>query len=108
MKPLTMHQAVETTGWSQRMLRYLEQHGLVTSMRSPGGHRLYGPRQIERRVWSTTASLTVGPTRISPEGSTIGSESSTGSANRPVPASIAGSPPSLCTIRRPYQPQHTA
>jgi adenosylhomocysteinase len=48
MKPLTMHQAVETTGWSQRMLRYLEQHGLVTSMRSPGGHRLYGPRQIER------------------------------------------------------------
>ena len=48
MKPLTMHQAVETTGWSQRMLRYLEQAGLVTSLRSAGGHRLYGPRQIER------------------------------------------------------------
>ncbi len=48
MKPLTMHQAVETTGWSQRMLRYLEQAGLVTSLRSTGGHRLYGPRQIER------------------------------------------------------------
>jgi adenosylhomocysteinase len=48
MKPLTIQQAVETTGWSQRMLRYLEQHGLVTALRSPGGHRLYGPRQIER------------------------------------------------------------
>nr|MDQ6936558.1 adenosylhomocysteinase [Actinomycetota bacterium] len=48
MKPLTMHQAVETTGWSPRMLRYLEQAGVVTAQRSPGGHRLYGERQIER------------------------------------------------------------
>ena len=48
MKPLTMQQAVETTGWSQRMLRYLEQAGLVTALRSAGGHRLYGERQIER------------------------------------------------------------
>ena len=48
MKPLTIAQAVETTGWSQRMLRYLEQAGLVTALRSPGGHRLYGERQIER------------------------------------------------------------
>ncbi len=48
MKPLTIQQAVEVTGWSQRMLRYLEQAGLVTAVRSPGGHRLYGPRQIER------------------------------------------------------------
>jgi len=30
------------------MLRYLEQAGLVTALRTPGGHRLYGPRQIER------------------------------------------------------------
>jgi len=36
------------TGWSQRMLRYLEQAGLVAALRTPGGHRLYGPRQIER------------------------------------------------------------
>ena len=43
-----MQQAVETTGWSQRMLRYLEQAGLVTALRSAGGHRLYGQRQIER------------------------------------------------------------
>ena len=48
MKPLSMHQAVETTGWSPRMLRYLEQAGVVTSLRSAGGHRQYGPRQIER------------------------------------------------------------
>src|ERR1700712_4507247 len=48
MKPLTIAQAVETTGWSQRMLRYLEQAGLVTALRTAGGHRLYGERQIER------------------------------------------------------------
>ncbi|WP_375493717.1 adenosylhomocysteinase, partial [uncultured Jatrophihabitans sp.] len=43
-----MQQAAEATGWSQRMLRYLEQAGLVAALRSPGGHRHYGPRQIER------------------------------------------------------------
>ena len=48
MTPLTMQQAADATGWSQRMLRYLEQAGLVTALRSPGGHRQYGPRQIER------------------------------------------------------------
>src|SRR5690242_10917029 len=48
MHPMTIQQAAEATGWSQRMLRYLEQAGLVTALRSPGGHRHYGPRQIER------------------------------------------------------------
>ncbi len=48
MKPMTMQQAAEATGWSQRMLRYIEQAGLVTTLRTPGGHRLYGARQIDR------------------------------------------------------------
>jgi adenosylhomocysteinase len=48
MQSLSIQQAAEATGWSQRMLRYLEQAGLVTALRTPGGHRLYGPRQIER------------------------------------------------------------
>ena len=48
MQTLTIQQAAEATGWSQRMLRYLEQAGLVAALRTPGGHRLYGPRQIER------------------------------------------------------------
>ena len=45
---MTIQQAAEATGWSQRMLRYLEQAGLVAALRTPGGHRHYGPRQIER------------------------------------------------------------
>ena len=48
MESLTIQQAAEATGWSQRMLRYLEQAGLVAALRTPGGHRHYGPRQIER------------------------------------------------------------
>ena len=30
------------------MLRYLESSGLIRPMRTPGGHRVYGPRQIQR------------------------------------------------------------
>src|SRR5689334_6692778 len=48
MESMTIQQASEATGWSQRMLRYLEQAGLVAALRTPGGHRHYGPRQIER------------------------------------------------------------
>jgi adenosylhomocysteinase len=48
MQALSIQQAAAATGWSQRMLRYLEQAGLVAALRTPGGHRHYGPRQIER------------------------------------------------------------
>ena len=48
MQTMTIQQAAEATGWSQRMLRYLEQAGLVAALRTPGGHRHYEPRQIER------------------------------------------------------------
>src|SRR5690348_16021469 len=48
MESLSIHQAADATGWSPRMLRYLEQSGLVLPLRSPGGHRHYGPRQVER------------------------------------------------------------
>src|SRR5580765_2722447 len=45
---LTIQEASAATGWSPRMLRYLEQAGLVSALRTPGGHRVYGARQIER------------------------------------------------------------
>jgi adenosylhomocysteinase len=45
---VSIQQAAELTGWSQRMLRYLEDAGLVTSVRTAGGHRQYGPRQLDR------------------------------------------------------------
>jgi adenosylhomocysteinase len=48
MKPLTMQQASTATGWSPRMLRYIEQVGLIATQRTTGGHRLYGARQIDR------------------------------------------------------------
>ncbi|MGH8862405.1 MAG: adenosylhomocysteinase, partial [Jatrophihabitantaceae bacterium] len=48
MQSLSIQQAAVATGWSQRMLRYLEQAGLVAALRTTGGHRHYGPRQIER------------------------------------------------------------
>jgi adenosylhomocysteinase len=48
MVSMTITQAAEATGWSQRMLRYLEQAGLVVALRTQGGHRHYGPRQVER------------------------------------------------------------
>lgn len=45
---LTINEAAETTGWSPRMLRYVESVGLVTPARSPAGYRLYGPAELQR------------------------------------------------------------
>ena len=45
---LTIHEAAETTGWSARMLRYIERAGLVEPERSASGYRLYGPAQLQR------------------------------------------------------------
>ncbi|HZU61650.1 MAG TPA: MerR family transcriptional regulator [Solirubrobacteraceae bacterium] len=48
MDGLTINEAAQTTGWSPRMLRYVERTGLVTAARSPSGYRLYGPAQLQR------------------------------------------------------------
>jgi MerR family copper efflux transcriptional regulator len=48
MQALTIHEAAETTGWSPRMLRYIERTGLVTAARSASGYRLYGPGELQR------------------------------------------------------------
>ena len=48
MSTLTIQEAAETTGWSPRMLRYIEQVGLVAAPRSPSGYRLYGPAELQR------------------------------------------------------------
>ena len=48
MDALTIHEAAETTGWSARMLRYIERVGLVAPRRSASGYRLYGPAELQR------------------------------------------------------------
>jgi len=48
MDALTIHEAAETTGWSPRMLRYVERVGLVEPERSGAGYRLYGPAELQR------------------------------------------------------------
>ena len=41
MTALTVSEAAARTGWSARMLRYLERHDLVVARRTPAGYRLY-------------------------------------------------------------------
>jgi MerR family transcriptional regulator, copper efflux regulator len=48
MDALTIHEAAQTTGWSPRMLRYVERVGLVAPERSGAGYRLYGPAALQR------------------------------------------------------------
>ena len=48
MDALTINEAAETTGWSPRMLRYVERVGLVEPARSGAGYRLYGPAELQR------------------------------------------------------------
>ena len=45
---LTINEAAQTTGWSARMLRYIESAGLVSPSRSASGYRLYGAGELQR------------------------------------------------------------
>jgi len=46
--PLTVGAAAAETGWSARMLRYLELHGLVVPARTRSGYRTYGLGELNR------------------------------------------------------------
>jgi DNA-binding transcriptional MerR regulator len=48
MAALTIHEAAATTGWSARMLRYLERVGLIAPSRSAGGYRVFGAAELQR------------------------------------------------------------
>ncbi|MDE3025256.1 MAG: MerR family transcriptional regulator [Acidobacteriota bacterium] len=41
-------EAAARTGWSPRMLRYLERVGLVVPARTPAGYRRYGLRELNQ------------------------------------------------------------
>jgi MerR family copper efflux transcriptional regulator len=45
---LTINEAAETTGWSPRMLRYIESAGLIEPQRTPSGYRVFGPGELQR------------------------------------------------------------
>jgi MerR family copper efflux transcriptional regulator len=45
---LAINEAAETTGWSPRMLRYLETVGLIEPPRTGAGYRIYGPGELQR------------------------------------------------------------
>jgi DNA-binding transcriptional MerR regulator len=48
VEPQTIHDAAQATGWSPRMLRYIERLGLVNPPRSSSGYRLYGVGEVSR------------------------------------------------------------
>ena len=45
---LTINQAAGTTGWSARMLRYLESASLIEPGRTASGYRVFGPGDLQR------------------------------------------------------------
>ena len=46
MQALTIGEAAAQTGWSARMLRYLETVGLVVPARTAAGYRIYGSAEL--------------------------------------------------------------
>jgi len=48
METLTIHEAAATSGWSSRMLRYIERTGLLVPPRTASGYRVYGPGELQR------------------------------------------------------------
>ena len=45
---MRVSEAAGRSGWSPRMLRYLERTGLLVPRRSPSGYRLYGLRELNQ------------------------------------------------------------
>jgi DNA-binding transcriptional MerR regulator len=45
---MTINEAAQVTGWSARMLRYIERSGLVAPARSESGYRVYGSSDVVR------------------------------------------------------------
>jgi MerR family copper efflux transcriptional regulator len=45
---MQVSEAAGRSGWSPRMLRYLERTGLLVPRRSPSGYRLYGLRELNQ------------------------------------------------------------
>jgi DNA-binding transcriptional MerR regulator len=48
MDGLTVGRAAAQTGWSPRMLRYLERAALVVPRRTASGYRVYGDPELEQ------------------------------------------------------------
>jgi DNA-binding transcriptional MerR regulator len=48
MHGLTVQEAATSTGWSPRMLRYLERVGLLPTPRTASGYRVYGAIELHR------------------------------------------------------------
>jgi DNA-binding transcriptional MerR regulator len=48
VRELTVGEAAAQTGWSPRMLRYLERAGLVAPRRSRSGYRRYGLLELNQ------------------------------------------------------------
>ena len=48
MSELTVGAAAARAGWSARMLRYLEEQGLVLPRRTAGGYRVYGLGEVNQ------------------------------------------------------------
>lgn len=48
MRMATVGQAARETGWSPRMLRYLERTGLVVPRRTGSGYRTYGLLELNQ------------------------------------------------------------
>ncbi len=61
---LTIHESAETTGWSPRMLRYIERSGLVVPARSASGYRLYGAAELQRLSESVPAGVKLAAPQI--------------------------------------------
>lgn len=50
MEGLKVGQAAARTGWSSRMLRYIDRAGLVVPRRTAAGYRLYGLRETNQLI----------------------------------------------------------
>ena len=90
---LTVGAAAAETGWSARMLRYLEEHGLVVPRRTAAGYRALRPRRAEPAALAA-ASCGAGSASSSPSSrSPAGCAASPSCATRSTPGSQPATTP---------------
>ena len=94
MDALTVGAAATTTGWSPRMLRYLEHLGLVVPQRTPAGYRVYGLRELNQ-LRSLRRSAAASASTSTTSRSLPGSGVSPSYARR---RSMAGTPPATSSL----------
>jgi excisionase family DNA binding protein len=109
---MTVGEAAHTLGMSRTTLLAAEEAGLLTPMRTPGGHRRYSAGELDRYLRRSGAAPldppATAPPRPDPEPTAAGLVAAVRGALRPVARAVAADSAALYLRDEPGPPRFTA